>query len=292
MILCIIVKTVLENGFYSQDREKTIDFIIGAKTNNNPNGLIVPREYEPGTKNVYSDTDFILLGVIIESIVGMPLNEYVENTLYKPLDIDIKYHPISMNISLEKIVQTSIGNWSVIYDKNGVDFTKLPYDNIRENPIVGFSHDEKVFYSMGGVSGHAGLFGSAEDLAILVKLLLNGGSYNRVTLFDQKTIDMFTAPVGENDTYATGWRRAGDQGKMSWMMGKYASENTYGHTAFTGMDTIIDPDNNLGIILLTNKLQSQQLEKGNFKSNEDFVTPNYEVIMTAVQKAVGLRELI
>jgi CubicO group peptidase (beta-lactamase class C family) len=181
-------------------------------------------------------------------------------------------------------VQAAIGNWSVIYDADKVKFVKTPYDNMREIPIQGYSHDEKVFYSMGGVSGHAGLFGSAEDLAVLVKLFLNGGSLNDVMLFDQKTINTYIAPEEDDETYATGWRRAASKGTMAWMMGKFASPNTYGHTGFTGMDTIIDPENNLGIILLTNKLQSQQLSKASFKSNIDYVTPNYGAVMTAVQE--------
>ncbi|AXA34193.1 serine hydrolase [Francisella adeliensis] len=86
-------KTVAENGFYSQDRATTIDFITGRNdSGNNPKHLITPRVYKPGTENVYSDTDFMLLGVIIENIVGMPQNKYVESEIYKPLGISLKYH--------------------------------------------------------------------------------------------------------------------------------------------------------------------------------------------------------
>lgn len=275
-------KTVQENGFYSQDRATTIDFITGRNNSgNNPENLVVPRTYKPGTKHIYSDTDFMLLGVIIENIVGIPQNEYVENAIYKPLGINLKYHPVSKKVSLDNIAQTAVGNWSVDeFDK------KSPYDNMRVNPIQGYSHDENLFYSMKGVSGHAGLFGSAKDLAILVKLLLNNGTYKGVTLFDKQTLDSYIAPEAHNETYATGWRRKGSKDNMDSMMGEFASPNTYGHTGFTGMDTIIDPDNNFGIILLTNKLQSQQLSKGSFKSNKDFVTPNYGAVMNAVEKSM------
>jgi len=274
-------KTVAENGFYSQDRATTIDLLTGLdKSGNNPNHLIAPRIYTPGTKNIYSDTDFMLLGVIVENIVGMPQNEYVENTIYKPLGISLKYHPKSEEISLDNIVQTAIGNWSV----NELD-KKSPYDNMRVNPIQGYSHDENLFYSMGGVSGHAGLFGNVEDLGVLIQLLLNNGTLNGITLFDKATLDRYTAPEGDNETYATGWRRAGSKGTMAWLMGEFASSNTFGHTGFTGMDTVIDPDNNYGIVLLTNKLQSQQLAKGSFASDK-YVTPNYKAVITAVQKAI------
>ena len=175
-------KTVEENGFYSQDRATTIDFITGRNdSGNNPKHLIVPREYDPGTKNVYSDTDFMLLGIIIENITGMTQDEYVKQEIYKPLGVNLTYNPIENGIDINQIAQTAIGNWSL----NRFGY-KASYDNMRLNPIRGNSHDEKVFYSMGGVSGHAGLFGSVEDLEPLVKLVLNGGSYNGVTLFDQK----------------------------------------------------------------------------------------------------------
>ncbi|ASG67453.1 hypothetical protein CDV26_02710 [Francisella halioticida] len=273
-------KTVGQNGFYSQDRATTVDFITGRNdSGNNPNHLVVPREYNPGTENIYSDTDFMLLGVIIENITNMPLNKYVEQEIYQPLGIDLTYNPLNKSISIEQIAQTAIGNWSV--DQYGL---KFPYNNMCENPIRGNAHDEKVFYSMAGVSGHAGLFGNVEDLEVLVKLLLNEGSYNNVTLFDKETLDLFTSPVGTDDTYGIGWRLAGNDKKMAWMMGDYASNKTYGHTGFTGMVTIIDPKENLGIILLTGKLQSQQLSKGKFASTSDYVTPNYGSIMTIVQE--------
>jgi CubicO group peptidase (beta-lactamase class C family) len=274
-------KTVAENGFYSQDRATTIDFITGRNdSGNNPKHLITPRVYKPGTENVYSDTDFMLLGIIVENIVGMPQNEYVESEIYKPLGISLKYHPEGMKVQPKNIAQTAVGNWSVDADNK-----KSPYDNMRVNPIQGHSHDEKLFYSMGGVSGHAGLFGSAKDLAVLVKLLLNNGSYNGVTLFDKATLDKYIAPEAHNDTYATGWRRAGSKGTMAWMMGEYASSNTYGHTGFTGMDTVIDPDNKFGVILLTNRLQSQQLSKPKFASAK-YQTPNYGAVMDAVEEEI------
>ncbi len=275
--------TVEENGFYSQDRNTTIDFLTGQNNSgNNPNNLVVPREYEPGTTNIYSDTDFMLLGLIVENIVDMRLDKYVEETIYKPLNIGIKYNPLDNGIDHKQIVQTAIGNWAVKCKSDKC--AKYPYDNMRQTTIEGSSHDEKSFYSMGGVSGHAGIFGSAQDLAVLIKVLLNHGSYKGVTLFNQKIIDLFISPVGTDYTYGIGWRRAGSYGKNSSVMGDYASDMAYGHTGFTGMDTVIDPKHNLAIILLTTKLQSQQLSKPKFLSSEEYITPNYGKIISLVQK--------
>ena len=97
---------------------------------------------------------------------------------------------------------------------------------------------------------------------------------------------MFTTPVSTNDTYGIGWRLAGNSGSMTWMMGDYASNKAYGHTGFTGMVTVIDPKKNLGVILLTDRLQSQQLSKGDFESNKKYKTPNYGPIMTAVEEDI------
>ena len=275
--------TVEKNGFYSQDRDTTVDFLTGQNNSgNNPKNLVVPREYEPGTTNVYSDTDFMLLGLIVENIVDMKLDKYVEEKIYKPLNIGIKYNPLDNGIDLKQIVQTAIGNWSVKCKSDNC--VKFPYDNMRQTSIEGTSHDEKNFYSMGGVSGHAGIFGSAQDLAVLIKVLLNQGSYNGVTLFNQQIIDLFTSPVGTDDTYGIGWRRAGSEGKNSGVMGDYASDQAYGHTGFTGMDTVIDPKHNLAIILLTTRLQSQQLSKAKFLSNEKYITPNYGKVISLIQK--------
>ncbi|WP_052399175.1 serine hydrolase [Candidatus Francisella endociliophora] len=281
-------KTVEENGFYSQDRATTLDFITGRNdSDNNPNYLVVPREYEPGTKNIYSDTDFMLLGTIIEHITGKSQDKYVKEEIYKPLGIQLTYKPLENGVDINQIAQTAIGNWDASYSEVYEKYLRIEfYDNMRLNPIRGHSQDEKLFYSMGEVSGHAGLFGSVEDLEPLVKLLLNGGSYNGVTLFDQKTLDLFTTPVATNDTYGIGWRLAGDDGKMAWMMGDYASDKAFGHTGFTGMVTVIDPKKNFAVILLTDKLQSQQLSKGSFKSSQDYKTPNYGSIMTPIEEDI------
>ncbi|TLG72747.1 penicillin binding protein PBP4B [Culicoidibacter larvae] len=221
---------------YSQDKATTLAMIC--KT---------PLEYEPGTKNIYSDVDYMLLGFIIEAIVGMPLDEYVEMEIYAPLGLThTMFNPLDKGIAPEQTAATELnGN-----TRDGV----IDFPNIRIETIWGEVHDEKAYYAMEGVSGHAGLFSNTADMAVLLQVMLNGGTYNGVELFSKAVADEFTASSVSNPTYGLGWRVNGGSGYSSF--GKYASPTTYGHTGWTGTLTLIDPENNLGIVLLGNRVHS------------------------------------
>ena len=255
---------------YSQEREKTIEFIN--KT---------PLTYVPGTQNVYSDVDYMLLGTIIEKITGQKLDEYVENEMYKPLKLkDTVYNPLQKGFKPKDIAATELlGN-----TRDGV----IDFPNIRKYTLQGEVHDEKAFYSMEGVSGHAGLFSTTSDLAVLLQVMLNGGGYGNHTLFDQETIDEFVAPSDMNSTYGLGWRRNGND-SMEWMFSPYASDSAYGHTGWTGTVTIIDPEKDLGIVLLTNKKHSPLVNpavNSNQFFGDLFTTGSYGSVVTAVYEAL------
>jgi CubicO group peptidase (beta-lactamase class C family) len=118
--------------------------------------------------------------------------------------------------------------------------------------------------------------------------MLNGGGYGKVKLFDQKTVDQFSAPSDLNPTYGLGWRRNGSP-SMSSTFGLYASPNAIGHTGWVGTLTIIDPDNNLGIVLLTNKKHSPVIDpviNPNKFEGDDFATGQYKAVATAVYEAL------
>lgn len=164
----------------------------------------------------------------------------------------------------------------------------IQFPNIRTNTLQGEVHDEKAFYSMDGVSGHAGLFSNADDMAILLQVMLNKGSYRNISLFDQKTADLFTAPSATDPTFALGWRRNGSK-SMEWMFGPHASKNAYGHTGWTGTVTIIDPAYNLGIALLTNKKHTPVIdpeENPNVFEGDQFATGSYGSVITAIYEAM------
>jgi CubicO group peptidase (beta-lactamase class C family) len=108
-------------------------------------------------------------------------------------------------------------------------------------------NDENA-YALGGVAGHAGLFSTAADLSIFAQMMLNGGTYNGVRIIADSTVQLFT-------TRAAGHRALGwDTPTGSFGSGNYLSERSYGHTGFTGTSLWIDPDRDMFVILLTNRV--------------------------------------
>ncbi|WP_026583478.1 penicillin binding protein PBP4B [Bacillus sp. J33] len=226
---------------YSQERTNTLEMLL--KT---------PLQYEPGTKQIYSDIDYMLLGFIIEKITGEQLDSYTENHIYKPLGLKHTFfNPLRKGLKEKEFAATELnGN-----TRDGV----ISFPNIRTYTLQGEVHDEKSFYSMDGVSGHAGLFSTTGDLAVLMQVMLNNGGYGKVKLFDKETIDQFVKPYEMNPTYGLGWRLNGDS-SMEWMFSKYAGNEVFGHTGWTGTVTVIDRENNLAIALLTNKKHSPVID--------------------------------
>jgi len=205
----------------------------------------VPFMIGRGLKSKYSDVDYMLLGTLIERVVGQPLDEYVEENIYQPLGLNhTKFNPLLKNIDLKQTAATELqGN-----SRGG----RIEFEQMRTDVIQGEVHDEKAFYSMAGVAGHAGLFSNAKEIAILASVMLNRGGYGDVSLFDKNTIDQFTKPSDLTDSIGLGWRRAAN-GVRIWQFGPYASPYAFGHTGWTGTVTIIDPFYDLIIVLLTNK---------------------------------------
>ncbi|KAA6448839.1 penicillin binding protein PBP4B [Bacillus atrophaeus] len=256
--------------YYSQDRKKTIQYLTQ-----------IPLEYETWTKHVYSDIGYMLLGCIIENITGKPIDVYTEQELYKPLGLThTVYNPLQKGFKPKNFAATErLGN-----TRDGA----IHFPNIRSETLQGEVHDEKAFYSMGGVSGHAGLFSRVDDMAVLLQVMLNGGSYKKVSLFNRQTADLFTSPSETDPTFGLGWRRNGSK-DMEWMFGPYASEKAYGHTGWTGTVTIIDPEYNLCIALLTNKKHSPVVNPNvnpNVFEGDRFPTGSYGSVITAIYEAM------
>jgi CubicO group peptidase (beta-lactamase class C family) len=182
----------------------------------------------PGEKMVYSDIGFILLGKIIERVSDKRLDQFVEDEIFIPLGMmDTYYNP--SEIKLSRIVPTE-------YSKTEGKF------------IHSYVHDENA-NSLGGVAGHAGLFSAADDLAIFSQMMLNEGKYESERLISSKTVELFTTPFNLNDdNRCLGW----DMPSGESSGGVYLSDSSFGHTGFTGTSLLIDPENNIFVILLTN----------------------------------------
>ena len=222
-------------------REETLELIC--KT---------PLMYEPGTDCVYSDLDYIILCFCVEEITGKRLDEYLKNIFWEPMGLlHITYNPLKNGFSKEDCAATELmGN-----TRDGA----LHYTGIRTETIQGEAHDPLAFYNLAGVSGHAGMFSNAEDLAKLAFVMLTGG-YGEHRYFSREVIDLFTAPNSAGyPNYGLGWWREGDH-RRDYYFGSTASTRAIGHQGFTGTLTYIDPDEDLVIVLLTNKINTKILE--------------------------------
>jgi len=225
------------NPLYAVGKDKVAEAICKA-----------PLVYEPGTKTVYSDVDYMLLGLIVEQVTGKDLDTFLKDTFYTPLGLDnITFNPLEHGFTASQIAATELNGNS----RDGA----ISFTGIREGTIQGTVHDEKAWYSMGGVSGHAGLFSNAEDLAKLAQLMLNQSGYGTNRLFSNNVNSYFTARKDALPTWGQGWWRQGDLGRP-WYFGVQASRNTIGHQGWTGTLTMIDPAEDLVVVYLTNKINS------------------------------------
>ncbi len=233
----------LGKKFYSQQKGKTQHLLIND----------VPFKIGRNLASIYSDVDYMLLGTLIERITHMPLDEYVETTFYRPLGLQSTlFNPLQKGFIKNQIAATEL--------QGNTRQATIEFNNIRTDVVHGEVHDEKAFYSMQGVAGHAGLFSNTKELAVLASIILNRGGYAEHRFFDKSQIDQFVTPSALDITMGLGWRRAGN-GERKWQFGPYASPYAIGHTGWTGTVTIIDPFYDLIIVLLTNKKHTQMIPK-------------------------------
>jgi CubicO group peptidase (beta-lactamase class C family) len=188
-------------------------------------------------KYVYSDNDFILLGKIVEAVSGKPLNLFVEENFYTPLQMRTTgFKPI------ERIPENQL-----------VPTEKDEY--FRHQLVRGDVHDEGAAL-LGGVAGHAGLFSNAYDLAQLYQLLLNGGTLNGIQLLKPSTIQLFTAYGSTNSRRGLGFDKPEKDNatRKDPYPSISAPAETFGHTGFTGICVWADPINNLQFIFMSNRV--------------------------------------
>lgn len=259
------------DAFYSQNSQATKQLLLTK----------VPLSNEIPAQPIYSDIDYMILGVLIERISGQALDEYLEQHVYGPLKLkNTVFNPLRKGFKAQQFAATELsGN-----TRDG----RIIFDNIRTGVLQGQVHDERAYYSFEGVAGHAGLFSNALDLAKLCQLLLNEGGYGDEQLFSARILAQFLAPQSSNETYGLGFRLAGNNQARRWHFGPYASNQAYGHTGWTGTVTVIDPVYDLAIILLTNARHTQI--KGSKKHyqfiGKQFETAQYGSVVALVYEAL------
>ncbi len=185
----------------------------------------------PGDTTIYSDLGFITLGKIVEKVSGMPLDAYVVKNFFEPLGMkQTMFRPPKESRS---------------------ETVPTEYDSVwRKRLVQGTVHDENAEF-LGGVSGHAGLFSTAFDLATLIEMITNGGEYNGKRYLRSETVALFTKKQSQKSTRALGWDTKSLKGSMA---GNLFSERSFGHSGFTGTTIWVDPQRNLFVILLTNRV--------------------------------------
>ncbi len=187
--------------------------------------------YPTGSRSTYSDLGIILMGAILERTAGQTLDGFVRARVFDPLEMhDTLFLPPAELRS--RIAPTEIDPW-------------------RGRLVHGEVHDENAF-AMGGVAPHAGLFGTAGDLARFARMLLNGGTLDGRRIVSTRTVDLFTRRAGiPGSDRALGWDTKSAEGSSA---GTLFSPSSFGHTGYTGTSLWIDPERGLFVILLTNRV--------------------------------------
>jgi CubicO group peptidase (beta-lactamase class C family) len=193
-----------------------------------------PLEYRPNSGYIYSDLGADILGMIVEQVSGQRLDVFLNRRVFGPLGMhDTFYRPV-----------------------DSVKYRVAPTEvhPPRGYPLQGEVHDENA-YALGGIAGHAGIFSTAADLSIFAQMMLNGGTYEGTQILTDSTVALFTRRTAGHR--ALGWDTAdGDYGS-----GRYLTERAYGHTGYTGTSIWIDPDREMFVVLLTNRVHAAKADR-------------------------------
>ena len=198
--------------------------------------LALPLEDVPGRRTHYSDVGSILLGEILERVANENLDGFCRREIFAPLQM----RHTCFNPPQE---------WRELIAPTEFDET------FRKRLVRGEVHDENAWV-MGGVAGHAGLFGSAGNLALFCRMMLQGGrvgtSKDGIQLVQAATIQEFTRawPASEGSPRGLGWDKPCEPSSA----GRYFSPSSYGHLGYTGTSFWIDPEKDLYVVLLTNRV--------------------------------------
>ena len=213
----------------------------------------------------YSDLGFYLFRTMIEEIINQPLEEYVQKTFYQPMGLTRLTYLPRQKFPLSQIAPT----------ENDTVF--------RKQLLRGDVHDQGAAM-LGGVSGHAGLFGDSRDVAAIMQMLLNGGVYNGVQYLKKQTVDEFTSyQFRENDNRrGLGFDKPLYEYEDHRTNCKSASPGSFGHSGFTGTYTWADPENGLVYVFISNRVNPDM--HNNKLSELDIRTNIHQLFYDALEK--------
>ena len=184
----------------------------------------------PGERLIYSDVGFMVLGELVATVSGQPLDEYTRSHLFEPLGMrETMYRPTSLPADRFAPTEQRDGHW-----------------------MRGEVHDPRAF-ALGGVAGHAGLFSTADDLARYAQALLNGGELGGTRVLNPETVLLMTSPqpIPGGGMRGLGWDK---RTSFSTNRGDLLSPSACGHGGFTGTALWFDPQQQLFVIFLSNRV--------------------------------------
>lgn len=186
------------------------------------------------TNYKYSDLGFYLMADLVRETTGQTIDKYVNNTFYRPLGLQTATYNPAEKFSLTRIPPTEEDNY------------------FRAQKVHGYVHDMGAAM-LGGVSGHAGLFADANDLAIIMQMLLNKGYYGGQRFLGSNTVQTFTRRHPDDTRRGIGFDMLQLDTNFNPNLSRKASPSTFGHLGFTGTCVWADPEHNLIYIFLSNR---------------------------------------
>ncbi|HEV3119079.1 MAG TPA: exo-beta-N-acetylmuramidase NamZ domain-containing protein, partial [Gemmataceae bacterium] len=190
---------------------------------------LVPRT-PPGTRFTYSDVNYIVLGELVTHLANLALDEFARDNIFVPLGMnETMFRPPGALASRAAPTEQRNGHW-----------------------MIGEVHDPRA-YLLGGVAGHAGLFSTADDLAIYAQMILRGGEYRGKRILSPQSVKTMTTPHAvPGGLRAYGWDV---QTAFSSNRGDvFPRGKSFGHTGFTGTSIWIDPTTDTAVIFLSNRV--------------------------------------
>lgn len=226
---------------------------------------IANSELRNGRGYRYSDLGFYLIAKVIESVSGQPLDQYAAAHFYRPLGLRTATFRPWQHLSLEQVPPTEEDRY------------------FRRQRVHGYVHDMGAAM-LGGVSGHAGLFASAREVAVLMQMLLQEGYYGGRRYLDAATVREFLTRYPGSSRRAIGFDMFQLDAHYGPNLSPLASKESFGHTGFTGTCTWADPENEVVYVFLSNRTYPSMK---NYKLNRMDVRDR---IQTMVYEAVSPRE--
>ncbi len=204
----------------------------------------LPLAWGVGEGRHYSDLGFMLLGRVVEQVSGTTLDDFLRTRLWGPLGLSrTGFGPLADTVP---VASTSHGNpfeHRMVHDSLfGYRYAGAPdaWDGWRRYTLAGEVNDGNAYHAFGGRAGHAGLFSTADDLVVLLRLLLDRGESGGRRYLRPETVDQFLTPTGDGQA-------------LGWQVPSYAPEGSFAHTGFTGTFVLGVPSRALALVLLTNR---------------------------------------